>query len=108
MNYREEVLRTANAGNTSWLGKLGMGGMGLAGEAGEVCDLLKKTIFHGKDLDEKKLVKELGDVRWYMEYLMIATGITMEEVERENIKKLRERYPNGFTTEASINRKDKE
>ena len=106
MNYREEVLRTANEGNSSWLGKLGMGGMGLAGEAGEVCDLLKKTIFHNKDLDREELVKELGDLRWYMEYLMIVTDITMEEVEQRNVEKLRARYPDGFTTQASIERKD--
>lgn len=108
MNYREEVLRTANEGNKSWLGKLGMGGMGLAGEAGEVCDLLKKTIFHNKDLDRDQLIKELGDVRWYLEYIMITTDITMEEVERENVTKLRKRYPDGFSTEASIERKDEQ
>lgn len=108
MSYRDEVLRTANADNTSFLGKLGMGGMGLAGEAGEVCDLLKKTIFHNKDLDRDKLIKELGDVRWYFEYLMIATDITMEEVENTNIAKLRARYPTGFTEKAANERKDED
>lgn len=106
MSYRDEVMRTANDKNSSFLGQLGMGGMGLAGEAGEVCDLLKKVIFHEKDLDREKLVKELGDVRWYMEYLMIITDITMDEVEKKNVAKLRERYPEGFNKAASEARVD--
>jgi NTP pyrophosphatase (non-canonical NTP hydrolase) len=40
--------------------------MGLAGEAGEVCDLLKKHLLHGKELDRDELNKELGDVLWYL------------------------------------------
>lgn len=108
MTYRDEVLRTANAGNTSWEGQLGMAGMGLAGEAGEVCDLLKKVIFHNKDLDRDKLVKELGDVRWYLEYLMITTDITMKEVEETNVAKLRARYPTGFNIQDANNRRDED
>lgn len=106
MSYRDEVLRTANKGNKSYLGELGLGGMGLAGEAGEVCDLLKKTIFHDKPLDREKLILELGDVRWYMEYIMIVVGTTIEEVEEKNAEKTRKRYPNGFSPEASVERKD--
>jgi len=105
MSYRDEVIRLANP-NLSYLGKLGMGGMGLAGEAGEVCDLLKKTIFYNKDLDREKLIQELGDVRWYMEYLMILADTTIEEVERVNVEKLTTRYPNGYSNEAAVARKD--
>lgn len=100
MNYREEVLRTA--GSTD----LAMGALGLAGETGEVVDLLKKHLYHGKPLDRIKLVKELGDVRWYMEYLMAATNVTMEEVEATNVTKLRIRFPEGFSFQAAAAKAD--
>lgn len=148
--------------------------LGLVGETGEVVDLIKKHIGHSHPLDRAKLVKELGDVEWYMEairqackidrqsniigyvinsnnteidicreagYLASATSsvveylvslhssdysleemlysvdcrlraiyirfaISREEALEANIKKLTERYPNGFNTADSINRKD--
>ena len=82
------------------------GAMGLNGEAGEVVDLLKKCIFHGHKFVKEDLVKELGDVLWYVALICDSLGIPMEEVMEKNIKKLKERYPEGFTEKASINRKD--
>ncbi len=102
MNYREEVLRTA-AGHVD---PLSLGAMGLAGEAGEVVDLIKKYVHHGAPFDRGTFIKELGDVRWYFELLCHCVGTTMQEVEELNIKKLRARYPDGFSTQASIERKD--
>ena len=98
--YRTSVLRTANRyGDTTK--ELNLGGMGLAGEAGEACDMIKKVVFHDKPLNRDGLIKELGDVRWYLEYLCIALGTTIEEVQAANNAKLVDRYPNGFTTEAA-------
>jgi len=102
MNYREEVLRTA----ASHKDPLSLGALGLAGETGEVVDLIKKHIHHGVKLDRAKLINELGDVRWYFELLCHSIGVSMEEVEAGNVTKLRKRYPDGFSTEASIQRKD--
>lgn len=48
---------------------LGVFAMGLSGESGEVVDLLKKVVGHGHDLDKEKLIKELGDVMWYLAVL---------------------------------------
>lgn len=48
---------------------LGVFAMGLSGETGEVVDLLKKVVGHGHDLDKDKLIKELGDVMWYLAVL---------------------------------------
>jgi NTP pyrophosphatase (non-canonical NTP hydrolase) len=79
--------------------------MGLAGESGEVVDLLKKWVHHGHTLDRDKLVKELGDVMWYV--AAIATccdDISLTEVCQKNIDKLMARYPEGFSRERSINR----
>lgn len=81
-------------------------GLGIAGEAGEVADLIKKHVGHGHTLDQQKLVKELGDVLWYISALCTLNGLSLADVARTNVAKLRLRYPDGFTEEASINRKE--
>lgn len=91
MNYREEMLRTAKGAGDPCLGA-----MGLAGETGEVVDAIKKIVFHGKKYDRDEMLKELGDVRWYLEYLAHCFGFTMEQIEQANVEKLRKRYPAGF------------
>ena len=101
--YRAEMLRTAAPGLTK-ADALNIAALGLAGEAGEFVDLIKKHLFHSHPLDRNKAIKELGDVRWYLELAAFAVGVTMEEVEDRNVAKLRERYPNGFSTEASQKR----
>lgn len=85
-------------------GELLNGALGLPGEAGEVADLVKKYIFHGHDLNRGELVKEIGDVCWYLALLCHAIDISLEEVMIANIEKLRNRYPEGFSESASINR----
>ena len=85
-------------------GELFNGALGLPGEAGEVADLVKKYIFHGHDLNRGELVKEIGDVCWYLALLCHAIDISLEEVMIANIEKLRNRYPEGFSESASINR----
>ncbi len=78
--------------------------MGLCGESGEVIDLVKKHVSHGHPLNREKLIDELGDVAWYLAECADAIGITLEEVLVHNIEKLKKRYPEGFSTERSINR----
>lgn len=82
------------------------GVMGLAGEAGEALDIFKKHLMQGHPLDTDHLVKELGDVAWYLAVSAYALGCDLETVFRKNIEKLRERYPNGFDPEYSRNRKE--
>ena len=87
--------------------RLEQGLMGLCGEAGEAIDILKKHLFQGHDFNtqtRQHLLSELGDVAWYLAVSADALGYTLEEVLRTNIVKLRERYPNGFDSERSINR----
>ena len=81
------------------------GAMGLNGEAGEVVDLIKKIVFHGHEFDIDAICKELGDVCWYVALVCNSLGINLEDVMQKNIDKLKERYPDGFTEKASINRK---
>lgn len=79
---------------------------GLAGEAGEVCDLLKKTHGHGKPYDADKMLKELGDVIWYVAVLAHAHGFTLDQVAQANVDKLKARYPKGFSVAAAAAKAD--
>ena len=78
--------------------------MGLCGESGEAIDLVKKHLFHGHELDRDALIKELGDVAWYLAEAAEALEIPLEEIFERNIEKLKKRYPEGFSEEKSINR----
>ena len=78
--------------------------MGLCGESGEVIDLVKKHLFQGHDLDDEKLIKELGDVAWYLAEAATAMNVNLSEILEKNIKKLENRFPDGFNSNRSINR----
>ena len=75
--------------------------MGLCGESGEAIDLMKKHLFQGHELDREKLIKELGDIAWYL--AEAATGLNMDlsEVLQRNLDKLHVRYPQGFDSSRS-------
>lgn len=80
--------------------------LGIGGEAGELLDLQKKWKHHGHPYDRKKFLLELGDLCWYIAMYATAHGFLLSEVMEENIKKLQKRYPEGFTSERSINRNE--
>ena len=81
------------------------GVMGLCGESGEAIDIVKKHLHQGHELDREKLIKELGDIAWYLAETAYALDLELEVVLEQNIAKLKERYPEGFETEKSMNRK---
>lgn len=87
-------------------GDLINGVMGLCGESGEVADIVKKTVFHKHPIDIDELKKELGDVMWYVAMCCNALSISLDDVMQGNIEKLKKRYPDGFSIDASINRGD--
>lgn len=80
------------------------GVMGLCGESGEAIDIVKKHLAQGHDLDREALIKELGDVAWYLAETAYALDVSLDEVCSRNIDKLRRRFPEGFSTENSIHR----
>lgn len=80
---------------------------GIAGEAGELSDLVKKHVFHEHPLTEemkKKFFFELGDTLYYLAVMATTLGFSIEDVMAGNVEKLRKRYPDGFSSERSINR----
>lgn len=79
--------------------------LGLAGEMGELLDMVKKWIFHEKELDIEHAQKELGDVMWYVAMFCHAMQWDLDNIMTKNIVKLRARYPEGFDPNLSNNRK---
>lgn len=84
------------------------GVMGLCGESGEAIDIVKKHLAQGHELDRDALIKELGDIAWYIAETATVLGVSLEEVLTLNIEKLKKRYPEGFNVEKSIERADEE
>ena len=104
--YREEFLNRLEPSLTKEK-RLILGAMGICGESGEVSEHIKKFVFYDKQIPSEKIIEELGDIRWYFELLLDTFNLTMEEVEQQNIEKLKKRYPNGFNKEDAISQKDK-
>lgn len=102
--YQAAAQRTS--GDLPAFDKLRNGCYGLNGEAGECIDLLKKHEFQGHPFDAAKMLGELGDVLWYIAEAASGLGFTLEAVAQHNIDKLRKRYPEGFSSEKSIHRKE--
>ena len=67
-------------------------------------DIVKKHLHQGHELDKEKLLKELGDIAWYLAEAAFALDTPLDTVLQQNIDKLKARYPQGFDTEKSIHR----
>lgn len=109
--YQRKALRTYSAGfvplqlNEKDL-QLMEGLMGLNGESGEALDILKKCLFQGHTFDRDHMIRELGDIAWYLAIAADALSVPLSEVFEKNIEKLEKRYPEGFDAERSVNRED--
>lgn len=100
--YQRLAMRTA----TSKCRDMANAALGLTGEAGEVADEIKKFLFHGHPLNPEKVVKELGDVLWYVALMADLLNVSLDFVMEHNIEKLKRRYPDGFDPVRSINREE--
>lgn len=99
-DYQRAAMRTANAECKC----LTCAALGLTGEAGEVADEIKKFLFHGHPLNTEKVVKELGDVMWYVALTCDVLHVSLDDVMRLNVEKLLKRYPDGFDADKSLHR----
>ncbi len=102
-DYQQLAARTSGAGGDGER-RLTIAALGLAGEAGEFANMVKKLTAHGHDIDAETLAEELGDVMWYVAEAASALDIPLGEIGQQNVDKLRQRYPDGFSQERSINR----
>ena len=66
--------------------------LGLTGEAGEAADKFKKIIRDKggiiNDDDRTEIIKELGDVLWYVSAIACYLDTPLEEVAKKNLTKL--------------------
>ena len=65
--------------------------LGLVGEAGEFAEKIKKHIRDGNEINSTELVKELGDVLFYVTALANHIGSDLQTVATNNIAKLQDR-----------------
>lgn len=69
--------------------------MGLAGEAGEVNNKVQKIMRDKEsiltDLDRLDLAKEVGDVLWYVSAVASELGMSLQDLARLNLEKLKDR-----------------
>jgi NTP pyrophosphatase (non-canonical NTP hydrolase) len=103
--YQELSSRTAPKGTLGNV--LTEYSLGLTGEAGEVVDKIKKFVYHDHLLDDEGIIEELGDLLWYLTRIAAALEYDLESVAYGNVRKLKKRYPEGFSATASIERVDK-
>jgi NTP pyrophosphatase (non-canonical NTP hydrolase) len=80
--------------------------LGLSGEIGEFNDLLKKWVFHQKEIDVEHAKKELGDIMWYVAMMCQSFGWELNDILQMNIEKLKLRYPDGFDVNLANHRKE--
>lgn len=69
--------------------------LGIAGEGGEVAEKVKKWLRGDRDLDKLELLKEAGDVLWYITSLADDLGYSLEELVNQNVEKLTSRKERG-------------
>lgn len=76
---------------------------GMVGEVGEIHSIYQK-VHQGHDFDEYEIMKEVGDLLWFIAEYCTVCGYKLEDIMQKNIDKLKARYPEGFSEEKSINR----
>ncbi len=93
--YQAQAIQTAiNRDKDFWRSGV-YRALGLVGEAGEVAEKVKKIIRDKNGEmsaeDKQEIIKELGDVLWYLQALADYLDVEFEEVAQINLKKLQSR-----------------
>lgn len=78
--------------------------LGLCGEAGEVAEKVKRYYREDADLLDGSVLKELGDVQWYLTAVANELGYTLQEVIDSNVEKLTSRRERGVLAGAGDER----
>lgn len=82
--------------------------LGLVGESGEFADKVKKIIRDKdgvlSDADRQELIKEIGDILWYVNAVAILLGSDIETVAQKNLEKVLSRKARGVIGGSGDNR----
>jgi NTP pyrophosphatase (non-canonical NTP hydrolase) len=90
--YQSEARRTINRALTDDQ-RLLDAAAGLAEEACEVLSHVRKHLVRKAPLDREAVALELGDALWCLAIAADTLGISLQDVARRNVEKLRSRYP---------------
>lgn len=90
--YQAEARRTINLTLTEDQ-RLMDASAGLAEEAGEVLSHVRKHVLQGRPLDRDAVTLELGDALWCLAITADTLGVSLDDVARRNVEKLRLRHP---------------
>lgn len=71
---------------------------GLAEEAGEVLGIVRKHRMQGREMNRERLREELGDALWCLTIAAQSAGLSLDDVAKANVEKLKARYPAGLRT----------
>ena len=102
--YQNLAARTINP-NLSRISQIDHALKGMVSEIGEINGIYQK-VYQGHAIDNKHLKKEFGDLLWFIAEYCTARNWNLGDIMEMNIDKLCSRYPDGFTTEQSLNRAD--
>lgn len=94
--YQQAALRTVNP-TLDARDRLLDASAGLAEEAGEVLGLVRKRTFQEREVSEKQLIEELGDVLWCLAVTADSLGFSLSVVAEHNQAKLTARHPEGWS-----------
>lgn len=87
--------------------KLLHGLLGLVSEAGELAEHILQHVVNGKELLQDHIEKELGDSLWFVTEGAIGNESSLKQTAETNVfVKLAARYPDKFTVEDAVARKD--
>lgn len=110
--YQVLAARTISKSLTSW-GATQHALFGMASEVGELHGIFQKKLQHGYilgldsvDPDAEHVKKEVGDILWFVAEFCTANDWDLEDIMQMNIDKLKARYPDGFSVEKSLHRKE--
>ena len=83
--------------------------LGMTSEAGEVAGKVKKLIRDGEDVEGFEMKKiaiasEIGDVLWYCAMMAKEVGVPLNDILKENLKKLHSRKERGTLHGSGDNR----
>lgn len=117
MNFNEYQVAATKTASYPQVGfNLMYPALGLAGEAGEVAEKIKKISRNNNvlvpsrlDVDvnlalKESIIKELGDVLWYVAAISSELGVSLYDVANKNIEKLLDRQARGVLKSEGDNR----
>lgn len=101
--YQQLAMRTAPSKDKLTLEMHALHGM--ASEVGEIHSVYQKT-YQGHAMEKHHAMSEISDLLWFIAEWCTANDYKLEDVAKYNIDKLVKRYPEGFSAERSLKRKE--